>query len=98
MNSAATTRLLQFASSLEGERIPTLAGRAAFHIRVLPAGLEITPESTRKPRLVSRDVVERVLGEYYTTRSLTPARYQAITFDASYLLALIDRFNRQQAS
>jgi plasmid stabilization system protein ParE len=84
--------LLRFTATLEGKRIQTLAQRAVFTVRVLPAGVEITPVSTRKPRLVAREVVDRVCEEYSRSHSMQPGHYQAITFDASYLLALISRY------
>jgi hypothetical protein len=95
MPNVTPTDLLRFASGLEGARLTTTARRAGFEVHVVPAGLEITPESTRKPRLVSRDTVQMVLNEYERTRSTRPGKYQHITFDASYLLALVDRYIRE---
>lgn len=95
MSSITASEVLHFASTLAGERVPTIAGRAAFHIRRIPGGLEVTPESTRKPRIISQDTVQRVLDVYCASGSLSPSRYQGITFDASYLLAVITRITRQ---
>ena len=97
MTQPTVAELLAFASSLEGERLPTLAGRASFSLRVVRAGIEFVPTSTAKPRLVTREMVRRVLDEYGNSRSLTPSHYHSITFDASYLLAIISRYNRQNA-
>ena len=97
MTEATVAELLAFASSLEGERLPTLAGRASFSLRLVATGIEFVPASTGKPRLVTREMVRRVLDEYRVSRSLSPAHYQSITFDASYLLAIINRFNRRNA-
>jgi hypothetical protein len=70
---------------------------ARFSLRGVAGGIEFVPESTGKPRLVTRDMVRRVFDEYGASRSLTPGHYQSITFDASYLLAVIDRYNRRKA-
>ena len=97
MTEATVAELLAFAARLEREQLPTLAGRASFSLRVVAAGIEFVPESTGKPRLVTREMVRRVLDEYRASRSLSPGHYQSITFHASYLLAIIDRFNRSNA-
>jgi hypothetical protein len=86
--------LLRFASGLEGERLTTMARGAAFTLRVLPVGIEITPESSGEARLVPREKVGRVCAEFQRLRSTKPGDYQAITFDASYLLAVIDLYER----
>jgi hypothetical protein len=85
-------KLLDFASSLEGDQLKTAGGRATFTLRVVPRGIEVTPASSGKPRLVSREMIQLVLDEYERSRNLTPGQYQAITFDASYLLVVIARY------
>jgi hypothetical protein len=85
--------LLRFASTLEGERLSTLARGAEFTLRVLPAGVEITPTSSGEPRLVSREIVQAVCDEYLQSQSLRPSDYKDVSFDASYLLAVIGRYS-----
>jgi hypothetical protein len=97
MPQPTVAELLAFASSLEGERLPTLAGRASFTLRVVGAGIEFVPISTGKRRFVTREMIRRVLDEYASSRSLTAGHYQSITFDASYLLAIISRYDRRNA-
>lgn len=87
--------LLRFASSVEGERLATLSGRAQFTVRVLPTGIEVTPVSSGKPRLIPTAMIGRVCDVYLHSRSLKPGDYQDITFDASYLLALIELYSRR---
>jgi hypothetical protein len=82
---------LSFVRSVEGEVIPTLAGRARFRVRVVDNGLEFTPLSTEQPRGHTRAYVQRVLDRFHATGSLSTADYQ-FTVNASYQLALIDRF------
>ncbi len=83
---------LRFASDLEDERLTTAGGRAFFTVRVLPRGMEITPESSRKPRLVQWEKIQEVLNQYEQSPNLQPGQYQAITFDASYLLGIVARY------
>src|SRR5439155_26327825 len=96
MNALTADDLLRFGSTLEGERLTTLRYSKPFTLRVLPNGLEITPGSSGEPRLVFREMVQAVCDEYKRSRSTRPSDYQAITFDVSYLLALIDRYFRQR--
>lgn len=87
--------LLSFANDLEGERLNTLSRAAGFTLRVLPTGIEITPGSSGQPRVVSREIVQRVCEEFQRTRSMRPSDYHSMTFDSSYLIAVIDRYIRQ---
>lgn len=82
---------LSFVRTLEGEVIPTLAGRASFTARVVDTGLEFTPSSTEQPRGHTRAYVQRVLDHYRETGSLRTADYQ-FTVNASYQLTLIARY------
>lgn len=82
---------LAFVRTLEGEVIPTLAGRAQFTVRVVDNGLEFTPLSTEISRGHTRAYVQRVLDRFRETGSTSTADYQ-FTVNASYQLALIDRF------
>jgi hypothetical protein len=89
--SIAIDDFLSFVRSLEGEVISTLAGRAQFTVRVADNGLEFTPLSTAHPRGHTRAYVQRVLDHFRATGSWSTADYQ-FTVNASYQLALIDRF------
>jgi toxin ParE1/3/4 len=94
-DSLSAEALLQFASTLERHPLVTLSRAAGFHARTTPAGLEITPSSTQRARLIPPAVIQRVCEEYLRSGSTRPGDYQDITFDASYLLAVIDQFLRQ---
>jgi hypothetical protein len=61
---------------------------------VLDAGLAVTPASSGNQRVIAPRVMEQVCSEFAQTRSLKPGDYQSITFDASYLLTVIDRYLR----
>jgi hypothetical protein len=85
---------LSFVHSLEGEVIQTSAGRAQFTVRIVETGLEFAPLSTQQPRGHTRAYVQRVLDHFRETGSFSTADYQ-FTVNASYQLALIDRYLRR---
>jgi hypothetical protein len=97
MPTLTADELLRYASGLEGHRLTTAGGRAIFTVRVLPRGVEVTPESSGNPRIVPRETVQLVIDEYEQSRNLQPGQYQSITFDASYLLGIIAHYLREQA-
>lgn len=96
MNPLTPDHLLRFASTLKGEELPTAGGRATFTVRVLRRGFEVTPRSTGKARVISLRKIEQILGEYEQSRSGRPGNYTSSTFDASYILTLIDRYLREE--
>jgi hypothetical protein len=81
----------RLASQLEGKRLTTAARKAAFRIRVNLAGLEITPEATGKSRTVPTSRIRRFLDEYNESRVRRPGHYHEITFDSSYLVAILSQ-------
>jgi hypothetical protein len=97
MAALTADELLRYASELEGQRLETAGGRAAFTVRVLPRGIEVTPESSGTPRIVARETIQLVIDEYEQSRNLQPGQYQSITFDASYLLGIIAHYLSEQA-
>ena len=96
MRHLDANNLLQYASHLKGQRLFTISREKPFTVRVTPDGLEITPGSTGEPRKVSAELVQRVCDEYSQSKSTSPGDYQRMTFDASYLIALIDGFQNQR--
>jgi len=84
-------QLLSYASGLEGEHLATAGGRATFTLRRVPHGIEIVPDSSKKPRIVRRETIQLVLDQYEQSRNLQPGQYQKISFVASYLLGRIAR-------
>lgn len=88
--------LLRYASTLEEQRLKTAGGRATFTVRVLEHGLEVTPQSSGRPRIVPRETIQVVIDEYERSRNLQPGQYQSITFDASYLLSIIAHYLHEQ--
>lgn len=97
MSHVSVADFLRYASKRQSERLTTAGGRASFTVRVLPHGIEITPESSRKPRLVQRDKIRAVLDQYQESRNLQPGQYQSISFDASYVLGILARYLKDQS-
>lgn len=89
--------LIRYASKLEGQRLTTAGGRATFAVHVSLRGLEVTPESSAIPRIVTRETIQLVIEQYNRSRSLLPGQYQSITFDASYLLSIIDHYLEERS-
>lgn len=88
-------RFLKLASPLEGERLVTAARGAAFQVSARPTGLEVTPESTGRSRTVPVSRISQFLEEYSTSGVERPGHYQDITFDASYLLAILSHVDTE---
>jgi hypothetical protein len=82
---------LEMARRLEGKRLTTPVRGAEFQVRSLPGGLVITPESTGRSRSVPVARIRRFLEEYGSSVETRPGHYHDITFDASYLLAILSR-------
>lgn len=97
MATLTADELLRYASKLEGQRLTTAGGRATFTIRILPRGLEVTPESSGTPRIVAPETIQLVIDQYEQSRNLQPGQYHSLTFDSSYLLSIIAHFLREKA-
>ena len=98
MTRISTDEFLAFCKPLEGEVIPTMAGRAKFTLRVTAEGLEFTVVSTRKNRIHKRKYIDDILDRFAQSGSFITGAYTDITYNASYTLALIDRYSKNQAT
>lgn len=81
--------LISLAARLEGKRLHTKARKAGFRVKVDANELYIIPESTGKPRRVNRKGIVALLEEYERSGIDRPGHYSDLTFDASYLLAIL---------
>jgi hypothetical protein len=92
--------LLALARTVEDKQIITLANRRAFRVKVLngDSGLQFTPTSSGVPRRSPAAKIREVLAHYEKTESLRLADYHDITFNSSYVLALIKHFIDQNVS
>jgi hypothetical protein len=76
------------ARSIEGDPLETLHRAKPFTVSVDGAKLHITPGS-RKPRGTTRARVAAVLEKLEKTGTFQPVQYQHLTYNASYVLALV---------
>ena len=81
-------QLLAFARTIEGKGLTTLHRAKAFKVAVIGGGLEITP-STGTPRMTDRAHMGELLNRLAKTGSFQPGKYVDVTFNASYVLALV---------
>lgn len=88
--------LLRYVVTIEGRTLWTLSERKAFSVRAVPEAIEIIPASTEEPRRESLQALQRFCDEYAKKGSTTPADYRDVTFNASYLLAILDEFGRRK--
>ena len=83
---------LKFCESLRGEEVCTIKRRAKFTVEVIDAGLEFIPLATGKPRLHRMPYVKGVLEIFNKNQSFVVRDYNHYTVNASYQLALIQRY------
>jgi hypothetical protein len=86
--------VLQFAKSLKGHSLQTIARKKEFIVDLHGDSLMYTPLSTRKPRSHERKYLEKVCDAYSQTGSMCPADYLNLTRNASYTLALIAAYKQ----
>ena len=82
--------LLLAAKAVHDEVLETATGRR-FRVGVYMDCPFFIPESTGQGRADGRRAAERFLEHYNATGSLRAADYQGLTFNASYLIALVIR-------
>jgi len=77
---------------LSGQKIRTAGGRASFRVEVLPGRsgdvVVVRPTSTDEPRRLGA-TTRKVLAQYNETGPTRFADYRGMTYNASYVLALI---------
>ena len=96
MQRISTESFLKFCKSLEGEVLHTIARRAKFTVKVVDDGLVFIPDSSNKPLSPhKRNYVERVLVDFAKSDgSNKTTHYNGYTVNASYQLALIDKYRK----
>jgi hypothetical protein len=91
----ATEALVRFARTLDGQVLTTSSRGVPFITRVVGGRLEFTPVSTGKARPESSAALERVLRQFAATGSPRPGDYVQSTGNASYLLTLIEMYQKR---
>src|SRR4051812_4013045 len=85
-----------FARSVEGELLETLHRPKLFRVSVDGSKLYITPES-KEPRVTTRDRIGEVIEKLGATGSFQPSQYKHLTYNASYVLALVKAWQGHDA-
>ncbi len=86
---------LNYCSSLKGETLHTEARSKPFSVEVEGSILWFVPLSSGKRRRASPEKTELVLSQLNKTGSYSPSSYQAITFHASYILAVAKKYAKK---
>jgi hypothetical protein len=81
--------LFGFCKTLRGETLKTMVRKTQFRIEVINNCLEITPTSSGGGRRESKGAVSNLLAQFDKTRSLQMSDYRDVSFNASYVLALV---------
>ena len=74
---------------LDGSRLVTMARGRGFTVHASLDRIEYIPDSSGHPRPDSWERIALVIDRYNETRSKLPGDYQDLTYDASYVLALL---------
>ena len=88
---------LNYCRSLKGEPLHTEARKKPFAVDVAGDAIWFVPLPSGKRRRVNPEKTELVLSQLNKTGSYSPGRYQAITFHASYILAVAHRYAKKAA-
>jgi hypothetical protein len=83
--------LIEYAKSLDGQILRTISQRAEFEVEAYGDRLVFIPLSNVKSREVHESEIQRILDQYYESLSFMPSKYKNITWNASYLLAILKR-------
>ena len=83
---------LSFCKSLDGQEVCTIRRRTKFQVKVVGQDLEFTPLATGKSRPHKVKYVIGVLDMFSNGHSFMPSDYKHYTVNASYQLALIQRY------
>ena len=97
MPLATFPEFMNYCRSLEGIALHTEAQKKPFSVEVEGGGLWFVPLSSGKRRRASPEKTELVLSQLNKTGSYSPGSYQAITFHASYILAVANRHAKKPA-
>lgn len=89
--------LFDFCRSMPGASWTTTVRRSVFAVDVDGNALAITPSSSRSARREARESVRSVLERLSLTGSYRMSDYQDVSFNASYLLALVQAWQRKNA-
>lgn len=84
--------LKEYAKSIDGATLETRARYHKFLFQVDDMGFYYTPLSTMKRRTQENKYIDLVIERFNNKRSLMPSHYHDLTMNASYLLAVIEKY------
>jgi len=87
--------LLMFCKSVQGEPLTTMVRKTKFRVEVVDNFLEITPVSSGGVRRENKTNIGALLARFDKTRSFQMSDYQDVSFNASYVLALVKAWQSQ---
>jgi len=90
--------LFGFCRSLRGETLMTMVRKTQFRVEIVENFLEITPASSGGRRRESKSSISSLLARFDKTRSFQMSDYQDVSFNASYVLALVKAWQSQSHS
>ena len=88
--------LVAFAKKIEGQPIYTLKRAKPFFVNVESGRLRFTPAKSSSVRRSNTEEIKSVLKRFADTGSFEPGKYSEISFNASYVLALVDAFRSKE--
>jgi hypothetical protein len=94
----STDALFCFCKTLQGETLRTMVRKTQFRVEVVESFLEITPTSSGGARRESKATISGLLARFDKTRSFQMSEYQDVSFNASYVLALVKAWQSQYRS
>lgn len=77
-----------YCRSIEGELLTTLAQSKPFVVEVEGSTPYFVPQSSGRRRRANAEKTEQVLSLLAESNDWSPSKYQAITYHASYILAI----------
>ena len=94
MLEVSPENLLKFAKEkLDKQELQTLHRKKAFAVEVKEGCLYFTPRSThKKPRPHDGRYLQDVCDRFSKKQSYHPSDYRDLTYNASYILAIIRRY------
>ena len=94
----STDAFFGFCKILQGETLRTMVRKTQFRVEVVESFLEITPASSGGARRESKATISNLLARFDKTRSFQMSDYQDVSFNASYVLALVKAWQAQSHS
>ena len=95
MRLASFAEFRDYCLSLKGETLHTEARNKPFSVEVDGSALWFVPLSSGKRRSAKPGKTEQVLSLLNKTGCNSPGSYQAITFHASYIVAVANRYAKR---